>query len=149
MTERESKQQKFLGALAACGLLGKAAKTAGTCRRTVANWREEDQAFDADVEQALLDYAELVEDEIDRRGRRGYEQAVWHQGEKVGKERKYSDKLLEMQAKSRMDKYREKGVEVDVNLGGVLVVGAPEDDLEAWRRKANKEPEETQDDESV
>lgn len=147
-TWTEEAKADFLKYLAQTNLIGRSAKLAGVSRRSVELERRENEEFEAAVQDALADYAELVESEVDRRGRIGTYKGIWQQGRKCGIERVYSDKLLELQAKATNPKYREKGIEIGVQKGGVLVVEAPVTDLEKWREDANAEYEKEMDDDA-
>ena len=71
-----------------------ACAAAGYARRCVYRWRKEDEEFAKSWADALAVAVDLLEEEADRRGRDGYDEPVFFQGEVCGARRKYSDALL-------------------------------------------------------
>lgn len=69
--------------------------------------RKEDPAFAEAWELAVEEGNDAIRDEIFRRGVSGVNEPVYHQGEVVGRKKKYSDTLLIVLAKSRMAEFRE------------------------------------------
>jgi len=85
-----------------------ACKAAGYARGRVYVWRREDPAFAAAWDLASKVASDLLEEEADRRGRDGYEEAVFFRGEESGTKRKYSDGLLLARLKAlKPQSYRE------------------------------------------
>lgn len=127
----------FLHNLTRTGLLMRSALRAGLNPSTLSIARKTDPEFEAEVTEALERHAELIDAEIDRRGRLGVDKPVFHQGVKCGSVKQYSDALLLARAKARMpDAYRERaGIDVSVGAGGVLVVGAPAPSEAEWKEK--------------
>lgn len=135
-------QATFLGALAASGLVGKAAKIADVSRETVRMHIQADPAFGRLLDEAQEDYNESLEEEIHRRGFKGYdEEVVLANGKKETRER-FSDALATLHAKKRIPAYRDKPIDLNVSGGGVLVVGAPIEDWEEWRKQSNAKDDE-------
>jgi hypothetical protein len=120
--EKKTKQENFLKAYADCCSVRRACQTAGVARSTVYNWQETDKAFAQQFAEATEDSNDLIDDEIVRRAVHGYEEPVVSNGKLIYGEdgrpltvTKYSDTLMQMLAKSRMPKYRDKQ-QVDANI---------------------------------
>ncbi|MBI1213107.1 MAG: terminase [Alphaproteobacteria bacterium] len=85
-----------------------ACKAAGYARSRVYAWRHEDAEFAAHWDAACAVASDLLEEEADRRGRDGYDEAVFYRGEESGTRRKYSDGLLLARLKAlKPENYRE------------------------------------------
>lgn len=126
--------EAFLDHLQRTGLVRRSLLAAGLDPRQYEATRRRDPAFAAEVDLALDLYAESVQATVAERGKDGWMEPVFYQGVEVAQVRKYSDKLLEMEAKRVCPGYRDR-VQVDANVrGGVLVVGRTMDEDE-WRRK--------------
>lgn len=103
---------------------GVSAKEAGVHRCTVSRWLAADADFAAAMTEAKEEAADRVEAEILRRGVDGYPRKVWHNGEVVGEEIHFSDKLLMFHAKAmRPEKYRDR-YEISGPGGGPLQIEA-------------------------
>lgn len=106
------KKAAFLAALAATCSVRLACEAAGISRQTAYIWREVDDQFYKNWQQAKYYGAEALEDEAVRRGMEGYDEKVFYQGVAVGTIRKYSDKLLTLllqgaiPEKYNMNKYK-------------------------------------------
>lgn len=86
-----------------------ACAAAGYARRCVYRWRKSDPEFATQWAEATAIAGDLLEEEADRRGRDGYDEAVFYQGEERGAKRRYSDALLLARLKAvRPDQYRER-----------------------------------------
>jgi hypothetical protein len=100
---------KFFAALENGHPVRGACDAAGYSRRCVYRWRKEDQDFAVAWAEAISIAGDLLEEEADRRGRDGYDEPVYYQGEERGAKRKYSDALLLARLKAlRPDQYRER-----------------------------------------
>jgi hypothetical protein len=122
----------FLEALRRTGLLAKSARAAGTNSRRIKSERDVDKEFDADVQEALLEYSESVQEELHRRAIEGVEEDVYFQGVVVGTKVSYSDSLLTTLVKAKSAEFREK-IAVDTTIhGGVLLTLPPAPTQEAW-----------------
>jgi len=100
---------KFFAALENGHPVRGACEAAGYARRCVYRWRKEDPEFAAAWAEAMAIAGDLLEEEADRRGRDGYDEPVYYQGEERGTKRKYSDALLLARLKAvRPDQYRER-----------------------------------------
>ena len=137
-------QIAFLAAYAAYGSIVAAATESKVARSMHYEWLREDETYKARFDAAHRDYCDALEDEIDRRGRRGFEEPVVYQGKltyepllnkdgtvKVDRKgrpryskkpltvRKYSDNLLMFRAKAAMpDKYRDNAKIEHTGPGG-------------------------------
>jgi hypothetical protein len=99
----------FLEALSECGSVREACKQAGVVRMTVYRWRERDETFAQEWEEAARIGAMGLEDEARRRAYIGVDRPVYQTGKLVGVTREYSDPLLMFLLKGAMpDKYRER-----------------------------------------
>jgi Bacteriophage Sf6, terminase small subunit-like len=100
---------KFFAALENGHPVRGACEAAGYTRRCVYRWRKEDPEFAAAWAEAMAIAGDLLEEEADRRGRDGYDEPVYYQGEERGAKRRYSDALLLARLKAvRPDQYRER-----------------------------------------
>ena len=99
-----------------------ACEAAGYARRCVYRWRKEHEDFAQSWAEALMVAADLLEEEADRRGRDGYDEPVFFQGEVRGAKRKYSDALLLARLKAlKPEHYRER-VPLHGNRQNVTVI---------------------------
>lgn len=100
-----------------------ACEAAGYARRSVYRWRNEEKDFAEAWRDALAVAADLLEEEADRRGRDGYDEPVFFQGEQVGAKRKYSDALLLARLKAlRPEQYRERIPSIGANNQKITIV---------------------------
>src|SRR6516225_5558961 len=74
------KMKLFLQALAHTGNVSRSCKAAGVQRSLAYEWRNEIPEFRSAWDGALETYADLLEQELDRRGREGWEEPVVYQG---------------------------------------------------------------------
>jgi len=83
------------------GELRKSRSKSGACEQAEISttqfykWYREDAEFAAEVDAATIAGNEALVDEAVRRGKNGVRKAIYHQGEIVGYQRMYSDRLLE------------------------------------------------------
>lgn len=142
----EEREAQFLGTLAKTGLIGVSCKAAGISQACEKMRRDQDEDWARRFNEAMQDYNESLEQEIHRRGVEGYDEPIYQNGQLVGHRRRYSDRLLEMQAKSRMKKYQEKAVDIGIEAGGVLVVGGLAANTDEWLKEVNDDsPDRTED----
>lgn len=106
--------EPFLKSLRENGNVLRSCEAAGIERKTAYNHKNDNASFSEQWALALEDYNDLLISEIDRRGRKGYEEPVFFQGAKVDTVTKYSDNLLMFEAKKRMPEYRDR-VAVDID----------------------------------
>ncbi len=94
-TARTAEQDtKFFEALAEGYPVRIACKNAEYKRQVVYRWRGEDPKFKELWFDSLTIADDLLEEEANRRGRVGYDEAVYYRGVLIGYRRKYSDRLL-------------------------------------------------------
>lgn len=128
-------KEAYLKYLASTGTGCKAAAEAGVAVQTIYNWRAKDHEFDEACNQANRDYCNVLRAEIHRRGVIGYEEPVFYQGVQVGNVRKFSDRMLELQAKAKMHEYRDRQ-QIDMNVsGGVVAVPGIAKDSRVWEEE--------------
>ena len=112
------KDGKFFDALAGGIPVQAALQASGYKRRTVYDWRRDDEPFRQQWEDAVAQAVEALEAEADRRGVEGTLKPVFYQGEECGQIREYSDTLLIFRLKALApDKYREN-IRQDINHSG-------------------------------
>ena len=132
----ERKKLLYLERLRETGLKGRSAKAVDIDPVTVRKHREECEGFDLACEQALLHYAEDLEEELHKRIFTGVERPIFQKGVQVGTEYQKSDRLLEIALRATSPrKYRDK---VDHNhevQGGVLVVSEPPATIEEFMKE--------------
>lgn len=130
----EAAQERYLTHLAKTGRKGDSCAAANVCYQTIADHREKNPEFAKLADRAYQQYCAKVESEITRRAIEGVERPIYQQGELVGFETVYSDKLLELHAKRHIREYTDR-TEVNANVaGGVMVMPAQamsEDDWES------------------
>lgn len=125
------RQHTFLTTFADTGRVMQSAAEAGICDQTVRELAKRDKDFAIAYEAARQFYCEKIEKEIHRRAIDGWEdwKTVAGVAQKVTR---FSDRLLELLAKRHIPEYRDSQVDINVNQGGVLVVGAPAKDTREW-----------------
>ena len=96
----ESRQKQFLQILERTGNVTRAAGELGVGMKTVYSLAEKDAYFKEALEIAKARYLGKLEDAAYHRAVEGVEEDVWFQGQKVGTQKKYSDKLLETMLKA-------------------------------------------------
>jgi hypothetical protein len=84
-----------------------AAKVAGVHRRRFYELAHADERFREELQEAHDKGTDVIRDEIRRRAVEGWDEAVFQKGELVGHVRKYSDRLLELEARRRGPAYRD------------------------------------------
>jgi hypothetical protein len=97
----------FLEALSKAYSVTEAARLAGFARSTAYLTRDQDDEFAAAWEDAVEQGTDVIRAEIRRRAVDGWDEPVYQRGELVGHVRKYSDRLLELEAKRRDPAYRD------------------------------------------
>lgn len=108
-------QGRFLEALARTGNVSAAARETGTHRATHHGWVQTSPAYAENTRDAMEMFRDSLRDEITRRARDGWDEPVrWdNQGNVTATVRKYSDRMLELQAKALMPEYRDGVKAVD------------------------------------
>ncbi|MDD3927726.1 MAG: terminase [bacterium] len=103
------KDDEFFEVISSGKPLKAALAVTGYKRRTVYDWREQDEEFKARWEDAVTEAVELMEKEADRRAVKGVLKPVFYKGAKCGSVREFSDTLLIFRLKALApNKYRER-----------------------------------------
>ena len=114
--QRQEWKPFFLAMLILEGTIASAAREAGVSYRTVMAQRQKDKDFAAAMLDAVELHTQRLEKEAIRRAVDGVEKAVYFRGVVVGKERQYSDGLLQFLLRARRpDVYRENNTNVSVS----------------------------------
>lgn len=99
----------FLKALAECGNATDACLAAGIGRRSAYDWKDDDEAFAADWEEALEEGTDALEREARRRAVEGVDEPVFYQGQQVATVKRKADALLVLLLKAnRPHTFRER-----------------------------------------
>jgi hypothetical protein len=131
------RKKSFLQALARTGNVSTASAYAGWGQGVAYSVRKGDPEFAKRWEWALEAYVGRLEDEADRRAVDGVEVGVYHKGELVGTEVRYSDQLLALLLKANArEKYGDKVDQTVTAKGGVLVVPAAPGSTADWESAA-------------
>ena len=101
-------RETFLEAVAAAYSVTKAALLAGVHRSSFYRLRQADEEFAEQWADAFESGNDTVRDEIRRRAVEGWDEPVVSAGKVVTTIRRYSDRLLELEAKRRDPAYRDR-----------------------------------------
>lgn len=113
-------RDKFLDGLRSTASVTKAALLANSSRQHFYAWRNDDEEFAKEWQEALEMGVEALEDECRRRAFEGIDEPVFYQGVQCAVVKKYSDTLAMFMLKAhRPEKYRERH---DVNVTGELTL---------------------------
>jgi len=107
-----AKKLQFIGLIAKTGRRIESCAVIGVSSATVSIHLKKYPLFREQVEEAMDVYRDSIDAEVGRRGKDGYREEVWYQGEVVGEKMVYSDQLLIAHAKAHHPAYRDK-VQVD------------------------------------
>jgi hypothetical protein len=108
----------FLKELEKTGNLQSAAAHVDITPSAIYTAARKDQRFKDSIELARHKASHAIETELRRRGIEGYEEKVFFQGEQIGTQTRYSDRLLELLAKGNMEKYgKTSEFGVNINIG--------------------------------
>lgn len=112
------RQTKFLASVAKGATISKAAHEIGVVSSTVYKWRQQDDDFACEWDQAIESGTDMLEDEAFRRALNGVERPVFYGGKPVGYVRDYSDSLLVFMLKARRpEKFKDiKPVKSDLGV---------------------------------
>jgi hypothetical protein len=103
------RKEMFLEEFRKHGNVSQACRATDVPRRVCYRWKEEDEAFVADWEEAKADAGDTLEEEARRRAVDGTLKPVWHKGEFVGSVREFSDTLLIFLLKgAKPNKYKDR-----------------------------------------
>ena len=129
---------KIFNEIANCGVMRTACAAAAVSLGQFLRLREVHEEIDELTKLAIDFYRERIQETIHNRAIEGWDEPVFYQGRPVGSIRKFSDRLLELQAKRFCPEYRDRS-EVDVNVsGGVLVIHSPAMGREDWLAERRK-----------
>ena len=121
--QRQKARTVVLDQLAHGRTLEEAAQAAGVSRRTIFNWRRDDDEFSLQVADAVEAGTDVFRAELRRRALEGWDEPVFHQGEVVGHVRRHSDTLLIFELKRRDPTYRDnQRIEVTGPGGGPVEI---------------------------
>jgi transposase-like protein len=119
--ERKIAQEAFLVHFRVEANVTVACEAVGIDRNTVYDWRKRYKDFAEQFDEAEQYANDGIDHEIYRRAVRGWQEPMVSAGKYVCDVTKYSDSLLTLLAKSRMQKYREKQqVDLNTNISGSL-----------------------------
>lgn len=125
----------ILNAICNTGVAGLACVHAGVGVSHFRRLRQAHEDLQAITDEAMAIYHERLRYTIHNRAVDGWYEPVYYKGEEVGSVHRFSERLLELQAKRHMPEYRDKS-QMDVNVaGGVLVVHAPAMSREEWLKQ--------------
>lgn len=99
--------EKFLRAFAETGKEIDACQAAGFTRYEFIQWKNRDEDFGKQVEEAKACIASILRDEAYRRAVLGVDEPIYQQGMEVGRVRKYSDTLLSQLLKANDPAFRD------------------------------------------
>ena len=113
------RRAQFLVVLEETGNVARACKAIGISRPSIYKQREKGGKFAELWKEALDNYVDKLEAEVDRRAFEGNDKPVWHRGQKVGSVKEYSDLLAMFRLKGlKPDMYRENSnTEIKVGVG--------------------------------
>ena len=134
-------QLLFCEHLAILGRVTHAARASGISPLTVKATEKNDPNFAEMVGLAQMEYRDKIAAEVYRRAVEGWDVPIvggQFKDKVVAHERRYSDRLLEMEAKRVDSGYREKQSLNIGQAGGVIVINASPTEKEPWRAKYNQ-----------
>jgi AcrR family transcriptional regulator len=134
----KAKQKQFLELVANAYSVTYAAAAVGVNRRTMYRLKDKDDEFAAAWDDAWEAGADVVSDEIRRRAIEGVEEPLVSGGKIVGSVRRFSDRLLELEAKRRRPGEYRESVKVE---GGEPITFVLDSVLERARREIEIEGE--------
>ena len=121
-TRTAKKRELFLEILASTCNVSQASRISGYARRTAYEYREANEAFAKQWDEAIDIGIDALEGEARRRAHRGTRKPVFHKGSVCGCVQEYSDTLMIFLLKAhRPAKYRERvDHKVELNSGSML-----------------------------
>lgn len=138
---------KFLMIYGLSGQIQRSAREAGISPTTVRAHIKKNPDFAEAVGEALNDYKESIETELQRRALMGWEENVFQQGILAGTIRKYDSRLLELLVKRHIPEYKEKFEHTHNVEAGILAVPAAES-KQVWEEQ-NSATELTEDEDGT
>jgi len=119
----DSEKRAVLAALATTGTITKAAERANVAPVKVRGCIKADHEFGTMVREVMAVFADSLEDEAIRRAVAGITKDIYHQGEVVGHEQIYSDRLMEkLLAGRRPEIYGRQSLELSGPGGGPIQI---------------------------
>lgn len=115
-----AKRKAFIDELRQRGSVYHAALAAGIGRRTAYRWRDEEEAFARDWDDALEDAYDVLEASAYERAVEGVDEPVFHEGEICGYVRKYSDRLVPVLLNGRRPQVFKNRTELSGPNGGPI-----------------------------
>lgn len=105
----DSAREKFIAALRETCNVTEAARAANIGRTAAYDWRNDDNVFAAEWDEAEQEAADKLEREAWRRGVEGTDKPVTFQGRITDSYKEYSDRMLELLLKAhRPEKFKER-----------------------------------------
>ncbi|MEM0915919.1 MAG: hypothetical protein AAGK09_15090 [Planctomycetota bacterium] len=118
-----AKQRAFLAAFATCGVIKQASEAASCDASNHRRWIRESDEYAKAFADAKLEANDALESEARRRAVAGWDEPVFHNGEKCGTKRRYSDAMLIFLMKGAMpEKYSDRVVQTQKQEGTPKVV---------------------------
>ena len=135
----KKKRRVFLGVLAKTGRVAEASRACGyTDTSTLTAFRRNDEEFAEAWDDALLDAAHVLEEEIWRRAHDGIMEPVFYKGKVTGHKRQFSDTLAMFIWRGiKPGTYRDsqRGGDMNINFG-IAVMPATASDDGQWEESA-------------
>jgi len=126
-----------LNAISVCGVEYKAVQAHGLSTHAWFEMRRRIPEVQRLRELAFEVYRQRIELAISNRAIEGWLEPVYYNGQLVGWKRKFSDSLLELQAKRHIPEYRDKHtVDLQVSAGALIIPAAAVSE-EQWLLDAN------------
>lgn len=130
----EQKKEKFLRLLKETGNVSKSAQAIGIKRQTLYQLRDKDPKFKEEWQEAFESFLDSCEQEVVRRGVKGYEKPVFYGGKQIGTVREYSDNLLMFYLKRYRPEFRDR-LKVE---GNIPVFKTPSEEVQAELKELAK-----------
>lgn len=135
----KKKRRVFLQVLAQTGRVAEAARACGyTDTSTLTAYRRNDEEFAEEWDDALLDAAHVLEEEVWRRAHDGILEPIYYKGKVAGYKTNYSDTLAMFILRGlKPGTYRDnvRGGDMNINFGiAVMPMTATNDDQ--WEKRA-------------
>ena len=106
----DGRKRAWLRVFSTSGVVADTSRRTGIAASTHYQWRWDDPAYEKAYQKARIIAGSLLEDELVRRGRIGFDEPVYQGGKLVGNIRRYSDVLLIVALKALDAKYRDRVV---------------------------------------
>lgn len=120
--EKAKRQEKFLDYLRRSWTVPTAARQAEIPMRTLYHWKENDETFAEEWDEAYKEGTANLEDVARRRGFEGTLKPVYQQGRRVGTIREYSDAMAALILKKRDPAFKDRVQHEGTGEGGAFVI---------------------------